>query len=122
MPQRHPADTQELQDFYHSPAFEKIKKSWFSENNIEKKQPDFNNQLIIDDKSQAFELGRRIKEERALSIKREAAVNELCKLLGVDPVEELLSLVKSGKIGYMPKDGKPWYEQFDNKKHKKRRK
>lgn len=29
MPQRHPADTQELQDYYHSPAFKKIKKSWF---------------------------------------------------------------------------------------------
>ena len=44
MPQRHPADTQELQDYYHSPAFEKIKKSWFSENNIDKKQADFDSQ------------------------------------------------------------------------------
>lgn len=100
---------------------------------------------LIDYQLQASELGRLIREEWALSIKREAMVNELCKLLGVNSVEELLSLVKSGKIGYihenegrvyelsklhsfapqpfvMPKDGKPWYKQFENKKHKKRRK
>lgn len=77
-----------------------------------------------------------------MSIKREAMLNEVFKLLGVHSVEELLTLVKSDKIGYiheseertyelsklhslaprpfvMPKDGKPWYKQFDNKKHKK---
>lgn len=30
MPQRHPADTQELQDYYNSSEFEKFKKLWFS--------------------------------------------------------------------------------------------
>ena len=30
MPQRHPADTQELQDYYNSPEFETFKKLWFS--------------------------------------------------------------------------------------------
>lgn len=97
---------------------------------------------LIDYQLQAPELGRLIREERALSIKREAMFDELCMLLGVHSVEELLTLVKSGKIGYiheseertyelsklhslaprpfvMPKDGKPWYKQFDNKKHKK---
>lgn len=43
MPQRHPADSQELQDYYHR-EFEKIKHSWFSENNIDKKQADFDSQ------------------------------------------------------------------------------
>ena len=30
MPQRHPADTAELQDYYNSPGFEMFKKLWFS--------------------------------------------------------------------------------------------
>lgn len=30
MPQRHPADTPELQDYYNSPEFEMFKKLWFS--------------------------------------------------------------------------------------------
>lgn len=98
--------------------------------------------LPIIDYQLPSELGRLIREERALSIKREAMLNEVFKLLGVHSVEELLTLVKSGKIGYiheneertyelnklhslapkpfvMPKDGKPWYKQFENKKHKK---
>lgn len=100
---------------------------------------------IIDNQLQSSEIARLISEERAFYIKREAMVCELCELLGVDSVEELLALVKSGKIGYiheneertyelnklhslapqpfvMPKDGKSWYKQFGNKKHKKRRK
>lgn len=44
MPQRHPADSQELQDYYHSQEFEKLKKQFFAENNMDKKQPDFNDQ------------------------------------------------------------------------------
>lgn len=93
---------------------------------------------LIDYQLQASELGKLIKEERDSSIKREAMFNELCKLLGVNSVEELLLLVKSGKIGYihesegrtyelsklhslaprpfvMPKGGKSWYKQFGNK-------
>lgn len=30
MPQKHPADTQALQDYYNSPEFEMFKKLWFS--------------------------------------------------------------------------------------------
>ena len=30
MPQRHPADKQELQGYYNSQEFEKFKKLWFS--------------------------------------------------------------------------------------------
>ena len=41
MPQRHPADSQVLQDYYHSQEFEEFKKQFFNENNMEKKQPDF---------------------------------------------------------------------------------
>ena len=47
MPQRYLADRQELQDYYNSPQFEKLKKQLFTdltENNMEKKQPDFNDQ------------------------------------------------------------------------------
>ena len=45
MPQRQPVlDQQELQDYYHSQEFEKLKKQFFTENNMEKKQPDFNSQ------------------------------------------------------------------------------
>lgn len=47
MPQRLPADRPELQDYYNSPQFEKLKKQLFTkltEDNMEKKQPDFNSQ------------------------------------------------------------------------------
>ena len=41
MPQRHPVlDQQELQDYYHSQEFEKLKKQFFTENNMDNKQPD----------------------------------------------------------------------------------
>ena len=50
MPQRHPVlDQQELQDYYHSQEFEKLKKQFFTENNMEKKQADFDNQTYKTD-------------------------------------------------------------------------
>ena len=74
--------------------------------------------------------------------KFENEVCSICQILGIRSVDVLLELVKSDKIGYvrqqeewtrnlsklspfapkpfvMPKDGKPWYKQFENKKHKK---
>ena len=48
MPQRHPVlDYQEL--YYHSQEFEESKKQFFTENNMEKKQADFDNQTYKTD-------------------------------------------------------------------------
>lgn len=75
-------------------------------------------------------------------VESENKVCSICQILDIRSVDVLLELVKSGKIGYirqqeewtrnlsklspfapkpfvMPKGGKPWYKQFENKKHKK---
>lgn len=56
MPQRHPVlDQQELQDYYHGQEFEELKKQFFTENNMEKKQPDFNDEPFKTD-GEGYEL------------------------------------------------------------------